>query len=102
MTLGVPVTNENSVVILGISIWDRNEQPAVNTEATEGTTRPVHGSGGIVDVASNLVLHLEVIGVVSPRGNGAHGSKHSILPRVLPMLDATPAKPNIILYIVEE
>ena len=94
MTLGVPVADEDGVVFLRISIRDRNEQAAVHAQATEGTCCPMHGGGGIVDVASNLVLDLEVIGVVRPRLNRAHGSKHSILPRVLPMLNAAPAKPN--------
>ena len=90
MTLAVPVTNEYSVVILRVGIWDGNEQPAVHAEAAKATSCTMHGSCGIVDVAPNLVLNLEVICVVRARGNGAHGSQHSILPRVLPMLDAMP------------
>jgi hypothetical protein len=94
VTLSVPVANKDGVVIFRISIRDRNEQTAVHAQATEGTSYPMHVGGGVVDVASNLVLDLEVIGVVRPRLNRAHGSKHSILPRVLPILDAAPAKPN--------
>lgn len=90
VALGVPVADENCVVVLRIRIRDRNEQAAVHAKATEATSCPVHGGGRIVNVASNLVLDLEVICVVCPRGNRAHSSKRSVLPGVLPMLNAAP------------
>jgi hypothetical protein len=40
----------------------------------------VHACGRVVDVATNLVLNLEVVGEVGSREDWAVGPKHSILP----------------------
>lgn len=92
VALGVPITDEHGVVVLGIGIGNRNEQAAVDPKATKGACCSMHGGGGIVDVASYLILDLETIGVVLAWENRAVGSKHSILPGVLPVLDSRPAR----------
>ncbi|PON45956.1 hypothetical protein TorRG33x02_327410 [Trema orientale] len=92
VALGVPITDEDGVIIFGVGIGNRNEQAAVDSKATEASCCSMHGSGGIVDVASYLILDLEAIGIVLAWGNRAVGSKHSILPGVLPVLDSHPAR----------
>lgn len=87
--------NNNSEVILRSIIRDRNEQTTVDMKATKCTICFVNRCAWVVKKAPNLVLDLKMISVVSSRGNWAVGSKHTLLPRILPLLDAAPAKNSI-------
>jgi hypothetical protein len=91
VTAGIPIIENDGIVILRIYIRDRDEQAAVDAKAAKATSCAMHACGWIVDVATNLVLNLEVIGVVGSWGDWAVGPKHSILPGVLPLLDTAPA-----------
>lgn len=102
VALGVPVTDKNGVVILGVCVRDRDEQTAVDAEATEATSSSVHADAWVVEVAADLILDLEVIGLVFAREDGAHGSGSSVLPRVFPLLDAVPMEEEGLIQIIED
>lgn len=91
VTLLEPVTDEDSEVVFWVGVRNRNQQTAVDPKATEATRGLVHASAGVVDVTSDLVLNLELVGVVLPWWNRAVGARNSILPRVLPLLYTSPS-----------
>ncbi|KAK3003345.1 hypothetical protein RJ639_019862 [Escallonia herrerae] len=102
VALGVPVANHNGVVVSGIGEWNWYEKPAVDAEATKGTGGLVYRGGGIVEIAADLVLDLEVVGVVGTGKDGAHGSEGTILPAVLAVLDAVPGEEERLVEVVED
>jgi hypothetical protein len=71
VTLAIPVTNDNPVLILGISIRNRDQQTTEDSKTTETTCGSLKTGGRVVKVTSDLILHLEVIGIVSSRKDGA-------------------------------
>lgn len=50
----------------------------------------------------NLILSLELVGVVGARRNGAVCSKDSILPRVLPLLYPIPSNQKRLVEVVDD
>lgn len=91
MALGVPVADEDSVVVLRVGVGDWDEEAAVDAEAAEGTGGPVEAEAWVVEVAPYLVFHLELVGEVGTWWDGAVCSRNTVLPRVLPLLDPGPA-----------
>lgn len=55
----------------------------------------MESKGRIVEVAANLVLHLQHIGEVPPRWDWTVCSINSILPRIPPLLNAIPGCESI-------
>ena len=49
-----------------------------------------------------MILNLEMVGEVGTRWDWAIGSKHSILPRVLPVLNTAPMKKEGLVQVVED
>uniref|UniRef100_A0A7N0VM46 Uncharacterized protein n=1 Tax=Kalanchoe fedtschenkoi TaxID=63787 RepID=A0A7N0VM46_KALFE len=90
MALCIPVPCKDRVVVLRVSVWHRNEQTAVDTQATIPASRLLESNAGIVEIAPDLILHLKMVREVLARRNRAHGPRGSILPRVLPLLDSIP------------
>jgi len=90
VALGVPVTDQDGVVIFWVSIRDRDEETAVHTETTESTSGTVHRGAGVVEIASDLILRLEMVSVVGAGHDRTHSSWSPILPTVLPVLDPIP------------
>jgi len=64
VALGVPVVDEDGAVVFGVSVWDWDEETAVDTEATETTGEAVESGGWVVEVATDLVLRLEMVSEV--------------------------------------
>lgn len=52
----------------------------------------MEGEGREVEEGADLVLGLEMVGVVGPRRDGAVGARDAVLPRVLALLDAVPGE----------
>jgi len=90
VALGVPVVDEDGAVVFGVSVWDWDEETAVDTEATETTGEAVESGGWVVEVATDLVLRLEMVSVVGAGHDRTHSSWSPILPTVLPVLDPIP------------
>lgn len=80
VAFGVPVVNKNSVVIFRVSVRDRDQETAVHTKATKGTSGTMHGCGRVVEVATDLILWLEMVCEVLTRRDWTHCSSCSILP----------------------
>jgi len=78
--LAVPVTDEDPELVGGVSIRHWDQKAAVDPQTTEASDGAVHADGGVVEVAADLVLNLEVVGVVGTWEDGALGSQGAILP----------------------
>lgn len=92
MALGVPITNEDGVVVSWGVEGDWDEKTAIYAEATECACRLLHADGWVIKEAAYLILHLEVVRVVRPYRNRAVGPRHSVFPRVLPHLNSIPTR----------
>ena len=101
MTLGVPVTGQHGVVVLGVSIGHWDEQAAVDTEATEAAGCAVHAEAGVIEIASDLILDLVMVGEVGAWKNGAVGACYAVLPGVLPLLNSSPVEKEGLVEVVE-
>ncbi|XLR11412.1 hypothetical protein S83_039350 [Arachis hypogaea] len=60
VTLGVPVTDDEPVLILGIWVWNWDQQPAEHSQATDFTSNSLKANGGEVEVGTDMVLHLKL------------------------------------------
>jgi hypothetical protein len=87
----VPVAEEEREVARRRRVRDRDGGALVDVEGAEAAGGAVHGERGEVGEGADLVLALELVGVVGARRDGAVGARHAVLPRVLPLLDAVPA-----------
>lgn len=74
----------------------------MHVQGTKAAGGPLHSGGGEVCVASNLILRLELVGVVSTGRDGAASSQDAILPRVLPLLDAVPCQEERLVEVVDD
>jgi len=90
--LAEPVTDEDPELVSGVSIGHWDQQAAVDSQTTEASDGALHADGGVVEVATDLVLNLEVVGVVGARLDGALGAWGTILPGVFPVLDTIPGE----------
>lgn len=86
----VPVTDEEGEVSVGGGVGDGDDGPGVNVEGAEASGGSVHESGGEVGVGADLVLGLELVGVGGVGRDGAVGSQHTVLPRILSLLYTIP------------
>ena len=102
VALGVPVTSQHGVVVLGVGVGHRDEQAAVDTEAAEAAGCAVHAEAGVIEVASDLILDLEMVGEVGAWLNGAVGAGYAVLPGVLPLLDSGPVEKEGLVEVVED
>jgi len=75
-----PITDEDPELVSGISIGHWDQQAAVDSQTTEASDGALHADGGVVEVAADLVLNLEVVGVVGTWLDGALGAQGAILP----------------------
>lgn len=90
MIPNVPVPNEQGDVAIWRAEWHGNDCTIVDSDATVATGSTLEIEGGEIEEASDLVLHLELVGPIPTWGDGAIGAQHSILPTILPMLDPIP------------
>ncbi|RDX75011.1 hypothetical protein CR513_45161, partial [Mucuna pruriens] len=102
VALGEPVADDGPVLVSWVSVRDWDQQAAEDSKTAEATDGAVHASAGVIEVASDLILDLEVIGVVSAWLNGAVSSQCAVLPRVFPVLDTTPCEQKRLLEEVED
>lgn len=86
----VPVTD----VYKELSIWCRvregDDDPIIDLETTEATSRLEESSAGKVEVGSNLILYLECIRKIVPWKDWAIRAKNTILPTRPALPDAIP------------
>jgi len=75
----VPIANEKSKIIGGLGEGNRDERPTKNTNPSKPTGCLVEGSGGEVEEASNLILHLHFVRKIHAHWNGACCPIYSIL-----------------------
>ncbi|KAG6527554.1 hypothetical protein ZIOFF_009665 [Zingiber officinale] len=80
VVLGVPVAEEDGVVVSRGLEGNRDEEAAVNPQPAEAAGRLVHPQRREVEEAANLVLHLEMVCKVGPWQDRAVGSRHFIKP----------------------
>ncbi|BAS99835.1 Os07g0119475 [Oryza sativa Japonica Group] len=97
----VPVADEEREVAGGRRVRDGDGRALVDVERAEAAGGAVHGDGGEVDEGADLVLGLELVGVVGARGDWAVGAQHAVLPRVLALLDAIPCQEERLVQVVE-
>lgn len=90
MVGGVPVTDEEGEIAGGVREGDRNEGAAKDSDASETAGGLVEGKRGEIEETSDLILHLNSVCEILPRRNWARRSVHSILVRILPLLNSTP------------
>ncbi|KAG6388164.1 hypothetical protein SASPL_153363 [Salvia splendens] len=100
--LGVPVADEGNVLGLGEGIRDGDELAAVDGDRAVAARGAVEGGGGVVVVAADLVLNLELVGHVGAGRDGAVGAGEALLPRVLALLDAVPREEDGLVEVVED
>ena len=86
----VPISNENGVITSGIWEGDRNSGPAKDPDASKTTSSLVELKRREVVKAPNLILHLEHVCEVLPRGYWACCSIYTIHKRVPPILNSIP------------
>ena len=91
VVLGVPVADQDREVVGRPVEGDRDQVTAVDADEPVGARRPLHAGAGVVDEAADLVLGLPVVREVGVGLDRAHGARHAVLPRVLPLLDPVPA-----------
>lgn len=86
-----PIASQNCIIPSRRGEWYRNPRSAIDLYAAKSTSSLVESKGREVIVAANLILHLQHISEVPPRGDWTVGSINSILPWIPPLLDAIPA-----------
>lgn len=86
----VPVTDEKSEISIRVRKRNRDPRSFVNIDRPKPPCCFVEWSGRKICEGTDLILSLEIISVIAIWWDGAIGSKYSILPRVLPLLDAIP------------
>ena len=86
----VPISNKNGVITCGVWKWDRNSWPTKNPDSSKTTSSLVKCKRREIVKASNLILHLENVGEILPRGNWACCSIYTILKRIPPILNSIP------------
>jgi len=101
VTLGVPITCQHGVVILGVGVGHWDEQTAVDAEAPEAAGCAVHAEAWVIEIASDLILDLEFIGEIGAWLNGAVGACYAVLPGVLPLLNSSPMEKEWLVKVVE-
>ncbi|WVZ68407.1 hypothetical protein U9M48_017349 [Paspalum notatum var. saurae] len=87
VVLGVPVADEHGEVVGGVIEGDGDQVTAVHGDDAVPARRALHADAGVVEEAADLVLGLPVVRPVGVGLDGAHGARHAVLPRVLPLLD---------------
>jgi len=80
MILLEPITSQECEISTGRREWYGNDRTACDFEATKASCSLVHAKGRKIEVATNLVFHLEHVSEVLPRWDGAVGTIDSILP----------------------
>ena len=99
VVLGVPVADENRVVTGRLVEGHRDEQPAVHGDDPVAAGRALHAHAGEVEEGPDLVLGLPFVRPVCARLDRAIRPRHSVHPRVLPLLDPVPGSRRIATYI---
>lgn len=87
---GVPVADEEGVIGGGLRERDRNEGAAEDSYTSKSTGGFVECKRGKIEVTSDLILHLKPVGEVLARRDWACCSVHSVLVRILPLLNSIP------------
>lgn len=86
----IPISDEDSEISGRFGKGHRNQRPTVNSDSAVSTGCLMEVRGRKVEVASDLILHLQGIGVVLTRWDRTRSSEDSILIRVLPQLHPVP------------
>jgi hypothetical protein len=98
----VPVPDEEREVPRGRRVRDGDGGALVDVERAEPPGGAVEREGGEVGEGADLVLGLELVGVVGAGGDGAVGPRHAVLPRVLALLDAVPGEEEGLVEVVDD
>jgi len=98
----VPVPDEEREVPRGRRVGDGDGGALVDVERAEAAGGAVEREGGEVGEGADLVLGLELVGVVGGGRDGAVGPGHAVLPRVLALLDAVPGEEEGLVEVVDD
>nr|GLL42455.1 hypothetical protein ACMD2_04951 [Ipomoea trifida] len=101
VALVVPVAEEDIELVRGPIKRDGDEFTAVDSEGAVSTGRAVEVGAGEVEVGPDLILHLEMIGIVCTGHDGTHGSRHPILPGILPLLNTVPMEQQRLIQFIK-
>ncbi|BAS74928.1 Os01g0816850, partial [Oryza sativa Japonica Group] len=102
VVLGVPVADEDRVVAGRLVEGHRDEQPAVHGDDPVAAGRALHAHAGEVEEGPDLVLGLPFVRPVCARLDRAIRPRHSVHPRVLPLLDPVPGSQEGMVELVED
>lgn len=95
MVLGIPIPDEQGEIPVGRSEGDGDHVAVIDGDAAVPAGRPLEAEGREVEEASDLVLHLILVGPVPTRRDGAIGPQNPVLPTILPLLDPIPVMNQI-------
>nr|GMD68801.1 hypothetical protein ACMD2_04951 [Ipomoea batatas] len=101
VALVVPVAEEDIELIRGPIEGDGDEFTAVDSEGAVSAGRAVEVGAGEVEVGADLILHLIMIGIVCTGHDGTHGSRHPILPGILPLLNTVPMEQQRLIQFIK-
>lgn len=91
VVLVVPVSDEKGDVAIRLIEGHCDHVAVIDCESSIATGGALEVDRGEVEEAADLILHLELVRPVPTGGDGAVCALHTILPRVLAMLDAIPS-----------
>ena len=80
MALGVPISNEQGDVTVGLVKGDRNDSTVVHSDRSVPARSPLESERREVEEAANLVLELELIGPIPAGRDRAVGACDAVLP----------------------
>ena len=80
MALGVPITDEQGDVAVGLGEGDRHDGAVVDGDRAEPAGGSLETKRREVEEAADLVLELELVGPVPPGRDRAVGAGDAVLP----------------------
>ena len=95
----IPISDKNRVIAGWVRKRDRNFRPTEDLDCSESTGGFVEGKRWEIVEATNLIFHLQFVGVVLSWWNWAVGSINSILVWIFSILYPTPVFVVFWLYI---
>lgn len=90
MIMRIPISNENGIVPSRVREWDRNSWPAENFDPSKASGRLVECQRREVEETTNLIFHLQSVGVVFPWRDWTSSTINPILERISPLLNSIP------------
>lgn len=90
----VPVADEKGDISIWIPKWHCNNSSIIYNDTSIPTCGSLKIERREVKEAPYLILHLELIGPIPTRRDGAVGAQNTILPGIAPVLDPIPTMTN--------